>query len=114
LKKPVKHPIEQEEMLSYVAQKRMKINKLMAMVDEGVGPILAATVIALCIRLAFSLFTNFSVVLDMFSGKILSFSTVAKIFLRALLECFVLVYLSNAGQSLKNEVVICIFFDLKK
>lgn len=104
MEKPGKHPIEQEKMLSRVAQKRMQINKLMAMVDEGVGPMLAVTVIALCIRLAFSLFTNFSVALDMFSGKILSLSTAVKIFLRTLLECFVLVYLSTAGQSLKNEV----------
>jgi hypothetical protein len=69
LEKPVKHPIEQEEMLSRVALKRMQINKLMAMVDEGVGPMLAATVIALSVRLAFSIFTNLTMAQEMFSGK---------------------------------------------
>lgn len=91
-------------MFAHVAFKRMQINKLVAMVDEGVGPMLAATVISLSIRLAFSIFANFTVALEMFSGKIPSLANLVLIFLRSFLETVTLVSLANAGQSLKNEV----------
>jgi hypothetical protein len=107
LEKTSKHPIEREEMLAHVALKRMQINKLMAMVDEGVGPMLAATVIALSVRLAFSIFTNLTLAQEMFSGKIPSYTTLAQVYPRTLIESVTLVCLANAGQSLKNEVKLC-------
>ena len=84
----------------------MQINKLMALVDEGVGPILAVTVVLLSIRLAFLLFTNFSVALNMFSGKMPPASNFVILFPRTLLENATLASLANAGQSLKNEVTL--------
>jgi hypothetical protein len=107
LEKPLcKRPIEQGEILASVAQKRMQINKLMAMVDEGVGPMSAVTVIFLSIRLAFLLFTNYSVAQDMFSGKMPPVSNFVILFPRTVLEIAALVSLANAGQSLKNEVIL--------
>jgi hypothetical protein len=104
MEKPAKHTIEQEEMLARVAQKRMQINELMAMVDSDVGPMSAITVIFFSIRLAFSLFINFSVALDLFLGKSPSYSTLVVFFPRTLLAGAALVCHANAGESLKNEV----------
>jgi hypothetical protein len=104
LEKPHKRPIEREEMLARVALKRLQINKFMALVDEGVGPMVAATVIALSVRLAFSIFINLTVAQGMFLGKIPSYSTLAQVYPRTLIESVTLVCLANAGQSLKNEV----------
>jgi hypothetical protein len=115
LEKAGKHPIELEEMLSRVALKRMQINKLIAMVDEGVGPMSAVTVVLMSIRLAFSLFINFSVALDMLSGKIPSFSTLVVFFPRTLLASVTLICLANAVRFKKRGKLVhpLSFFKLK-
>jgi len=97
--------LDLEARLARVAQRRARLNILMSEVEAGVGPVVAASVFTLCLRLSFSLFTNFSMVAKMFSGD----QPDAFLYLfypRSILKIVALVGLAHAGQRLKDEVRI--------
>jgi len=88
-----------------VAYKRAQLNNLVSEVGSGVGPVVAASVITLCLRLSFSLFTNFSMAMDMFSGrKMPTLGNILLVYPRTIFKSIVLAGLAHSGQRLKDEV----------
>jgi len=101
-----KRPADLEHLLARIAHKRAQLNILVAEVGSGIGPVVAASVITLCLRLSFSLFTNFSMAMEMFtSGKMLNLGDILVVYpARTILKAVVLVALAHSGQRLNDEV----------
>jgi len=100
-----KRPADLEHLLARIAHKRAQLNILVSEVGSGIGPVVAASVITLCLRLSFSLFTNFSMAMEMFtSGKMLNLGDILVVYPRTILKAVVLVGLAHSGQRLNDEV----------
>jgi hypothetical protein len=101
---PPKRAVDLESVLALVAQKRVHLNALVSEINGGLGPVVAASVVTLCLRLSFSLFTNFSMAAAIFSGKMPSLSTILILYPRTFLKSLVLILLAHSGQNLADEV----------
>jgi len=84
---------------------------LVSEVESGVGPVVAASVVTLCLRISFSLFTNFWMAMDMFTtGKMPSVGNLLIVYPRTIFKTIVLAALAHSGQRLKDEVRLKFFF----
>jgi hypothetical protein len=106
LENPPKIVIELERLLAQIAKKRAKLNDLMADTESGLGPLVAATIFTLCLRLSFATFANFSVAMKVLSGSLSSFTVVILASLRMILKIVILLQLAHSGQRLVEEVKI--------
>jgi hypothetical protein len=104
LESPPKRAIDLENLLARVAQRRAQLNILVSEVNGGIGPVVAASVFTLCFRLSYSLFTNFSMAAEIFSGKMPSLATMLILYPRTFFKSLVLVRLGHSGQKLTDEV----------
>ena len=104
LESPPKRAIDLENLLARVAKRRGQLNNLVSEVNGGIGPVVAASVFTLCFRLSFSLFTNFSMAAEIFSGKMPSLATMLILYPRTFFKSIVLVCLAHSGQKLADEV----------
>jgi len=96
------HP-DLEVKLARVARRRARLNILVAEVEAGLGPVVAASVVTLCLRLSFSVFTNFTMVAKMFSGEHPD-PFLYLFYPRSFFKGITLLGLAHAGQRLKDEV----------
>jgi len=78
----------------------------MAKVESGIGPMVAVSVVTLCLRLSFTLFTNFSMTVVMLTGgKLPPLTNLLLVYPRTVLKSIVLAGLAHSGQRFKNEVI---------
>lgn len=93
-----------EYLLAWAAKKRAKLNELMADTESGLGPMVAATILTICLRLSFMAFANLSAIMKVLSGAPTSLINVFSISLRLILKTIALLQLAHCGQQFVEEV----------
>ncbi|XP_059490059.1 uncharacterized protein LOC132205166 isoform X2 [Neocloeon triangulifer] len=100
-----KRQIDLEHMLARVAKHRVQFNSLIDDVNRGLGPILATTVIVLCIRLSFGIFSNFAMsTLIINKDAVPNFTSLFLVYPRTAVKIIVLVSLAHAGERFNSEI----------
>jgi hypothetical protein len=106
LESPPKIVNELERLLAQIAKKRAKLSDLMGDTESGLGPLVAASIFTLCLRLSYATFANFSVAMKVLSGSLSSFTVVILSSLRMILKTVILLQLAHSDQLLVEEVKI--------
>ncbi|XP_065336794.1 uncharacterized protein LOC135937565 [Cloeon dipterum] len=94
-----------EFILARVAKKGVELSALIESSNRGLGPLVAITVLTLCMRLSFTTYCTYYLFSLIVSRGLedISIGTLFSLIPRSLLKVAILVTFANAGQRLNNE-----------